>query len=157
MPSGTSDDEKIEFPAPTSIVKDCADLLNFTKKAETQYVSRTRERMIFSESGKQFQSECSVIWKAGKMNSVPNFMVILSDLTDKNRLENTLQGRFHLSRREVDIVQCIAADMSYQEIAEKLYISKLTVHTHIKNIYRKLCVRNKIELYRSIQPFTKLM
>jgi DNA-binding NarL/FixJ family response regulator len=25
------------------------------------------------------------------------------------------------------------------------------VHTHVKNIYRKLGVRNKIELYRRIQ------
>jgi DNA-binding CsgD family transcriptional regulator len=153
MPSDTSDIEKVEFPVPSCIIKDCSDLFNFIK-AETQFISWPRGRIIFSESGKQFQSECSIIWKADKMNSLPNFMVTLSDLTDKNRLENTLQARFHLSRREVDIVYCVVADMSYREIAEKLYISKLTVHTHIKNIYRKLGVRDKMELYRSIQPFT---
>jgi DNA-binding CsgD family transcriptional regulator len=84
-------------------------------------------------------------------------MVTLTNLTGKNRVENGLQKSYHLSRRELDIVSCIVTDMSYEETAEKLYISKLTVHTHIKNIYRKLGVRNKIELYRRIQSLDLLM
>jgi DNA-binding NarL/FixJ family response regulator len=40
--------------------------------------------------------------------------------------------------------------MSDDEIGEKLYISRQTVHTHIKNIYRKLGARSRIELYRIV-------
>lgn len=150
MPSDTVNIEKGEFPVPACIVKDCAELLDLIK-AEAQYISWPKERIVFSESSRQFRSECSLVWKADKMHSVPNFMVTLTDLTSRNRMESNLQTRFHLSRREVDIIYCIISDMSYGETAEKLYISKLTVHTHVKNIYRKLGVRNKIELYRRIQ------
>jgi len=156
MPSDPVNIEKGEFPIPSCIIKDCADLLDLIK-AEAQFISWPKERIAFSESGKQFRTECSLVWKADKMHSVPNFIVTLSDLTGKNRQESTPQAKFHLSRREIDIINCIITDMSYEETAAKLYISKLTVHTHIKNIYRKLGVRNKIELYRRIQSLDWLM
>jgi DNA-binding CsgD family transcriptional regulator len=156
LPSEPVNIEKGEFPVPSCIIKDCSELLDLVK-AEAQFISWPKERVVFSESSRQFRSECSLVWKAEKMHSVPNFMVTLSDLTGKNRLENTLQARFHLSRREIDIIYCIVTDMSYEETAEKLYISKLTVHTHIKNIYRKLGVRNKIELFRRVQSLDWLM
>ena len=157
MPSDTFNLEKGEFPMPSCIIKDCSDLLDLLK-VEARFVLWPKERIIFVESGKNFRSECSLIWKADQINSTPNFMVTLSDLTDeKNKLESTLQASFHLSKREVDIVYCIVADMSYDDIAEKLYISKLTVRTHVKNIYRKLRIKNKIELYRFIQSITWLM
>jgi DNA-binding CsgD family transcriptional regulator len=156
MPYDTINIEIGDFPVPSCVIKDCSELLDMVK-SEAQFVSWPKERVVFSESGRQFRSACSLVWKADKMHSVPNFMVTLTDLTGKNRLEHNLQSRYHLSRREIDIIFCMVTDMSYEETAEKLYISKLTVHTHIKNIYRKLGVRNKIELYRRIQSLDWLM
>jgi len=156
MPYDTINIEKGDFPVPACVIKDCSELLD-TVKNEAHFVSWPKERVVFSESGKQFRSACSLVWKADKLHSVPNFMVTLTDVTGKNRLENDLQSSYHLSRREIDIIFCVVTDMSYEETAEKLYISKLTVHTHIKNIYRKLGVRNKIELYRRIQSLDRLM
>jgi DNA-binding CsgD family transcriptional regulator len=155
-PHETINIEKGDFPVPSCVIKDCSELLDMVK-SEAQFVTWPKEKIVFSESGKQFRSACSLVWKADKLHSVPNFMVTLTDLTGKNRLENNLQNRYHLSRREIDIIFCIVTDMSYEETAEKLYISKLTVHTHIKNIYRKLGVRNKIELYRRIESLDWLM
>jgi DNA-binding CsgD family transcriptional regulator len=97
--------------------------------------------------------ECSLIWKADRTLVVPQFLVTLSDLTEK-RLPAGLKARFSLTLREMEIVYCIIANMSYSEIAEKLCISKLTVHTHVKNIYRKLGVSNKIELVTCVQSPT---
>jgi DNA-binding CsgD family transcriptional regulator len=157
MPSGMFNLEKGEFPMLPCIVKDCSDLLDLLK-TEAKFVLWPKEKIIFVENGKNFRSECSLIWKADQINSTPNFIVTLSDLTDeKNKLESTLQTSFHLSKREVDIAYYITADMSYDDIAEKLYISKFTVRTHVKNIYRKLQIKNKIELYRFIQSLTWLV
>jgi DNA-binding CsgD family transcriptional regulator len=156
MPHDSINLEKGDFPVPSCLIKDCSELLDMVK-SEAQFVSLPKERVVFSESGKQFRSACSLVWKADKMHSTPNFMVTLTDLSGKDRLDNNLQTRYHLSRREIDIIFCIVTDMSYEETAEKLYISKLTVHTHVKNIYRKLGVKNKIELYRRIQSLDWLM
>jgi len=48
-----------------------------------------------------------------------------------------------ISKRELEILQLIAADLSNQEIADKLFISLNTVKTHAKKIYMKLDVPNR--------------
>lgn len=50
-----------------------------------------------------------------------------------------------LTERETDILWGIAKGFTYADIAEKLGISRNTVLTHIKNIYRKLEVNSRGE------------
>lgn len=52
---------------------------------------------------------------------------------------------YHLTKRETQILEQLAAGRSYQEIAENLFISPSTVRKHIENIYQKLQVHNKVE------------
>lgn len=49
---------------------------------------------------------------------------------------NPDQGRL-LSKREKEILRLIVTEHTNREIAEKLFISELTVETHRKNIFRK--------------------
>ena len=148
-PYNTFNLEKGEFPIPSCIIKDCSDLLDLLK-VEEQPILLPKERIILTESGEKFRIECSLVWKNDQINSTPNFMVTLSDLTGEQKLETTLQARFHLSRRELDVIYYLTRGLSEDELAEKLFISKLTVHTHIKNIYSKLGAKSRIELYRRV-------
>jgi LuxR family maltose regulon positive regulatory protein len=50
-----------------------------------------------------------------------------------------------LSEREIDVLQLIAAGLTNQEIAEKLFISLNTVRTHTKNINSKLNVHSRTQ------------
>lgn len=43
----------------------------------------------------------------------------------------------NLTQRELEIISCIAKDMSNKQIADTLFISERTVETHRKNIFRK--------------------
>lgn len=56
-----------------------------------------------------------------------------------NKIEN-------LTKREKEIIIHIYQGMSNKEIGECLFISPNTVKNHIYNIYKKLGVKNKIEL-----------
>ncbi|MBX3721784.1 MAG: response regulator transcription factor [Turneriella sp.] len=57
-----------------------------------------------------------------------------------------------LSEREHDILSRLSQGYSYKEIAQLAAISVHTVHTHIKNIYRKLEVNSRAEaVYRHRQ------
>ena len=150
MASDAFNAETGEFPIPSWIIKDCYDLLGLLNAGET-LARLSRERVIFLKNGKKFHVQCSLIQKIDHAVTVSQFVVTLSDLSCENMLEPNLQEKFHLTRREADIIYCIMAEMSCGEIAEKLYISKLTVHTHIKNIYRKLGINNKIELFKCVQ------
>lgn len=56
--------------------------------------------------------------------------------------------REHLTPRQNDIVDGLVKGLSYQKIADHLYISVETVRDHIKKIYRKLQVNSKAEVIR---------
>ena len=49
----------------------------------------------------------------------------------------------NLTPRELEILQWLVEGLSYKKIAEKLFISPLTVQSHIKKVYEKLQVHSK--------------
>jgi len=51
-----------------------------------------------------------------------------------------------LSPREADVVRCVALGMRNAEVAKELSISEQTVKTHLNSIFRKLGVRDRLEL-----------
>jgi len=50
-----------------------------------------------------------------------------------------------LSRREVEVLECISAGMKNAAIADKLFLSEKTVKTHVGAILKKLQVNDRIE------------
>ncbi len=50
--------------------------------------------------------------------------------------------KYHLTKREVEIIRMVGSELTSKEIGSKLSISEFTVNTHRKNIMRKLEVRN---------------
>ncbi len=57
---------------------------------------------------------------------------------------------FNLSRREKEVLKLLIENLSNEEIGEKIFVSKETVKSHRKNIYRKLGVNNVLDLYKLI-------
>lgn len=56
-----------------------------------------------------------------------------------------------LSAREFEILQLVSQGLNYKDIAAQTFISPQTVRTHIKNIYKKLQVHNKLEAVVHLQ------
>ena len=55
-----------------------------------------------------------------------------------------LKRRYHMTPRELQIAQLICQGLGNEEIASRLKIKHGTVKTHVRNLYRKLWVHNKI-------------
>jgi LuxR family maltose regulon positive regulatory protein len=53
-----------------------------------------------------------------------------------------------LSQREIEIITLIDQGLSRKQISEQLYISQETAKTHLKNIYLKLEVGDKVSALR---------
>jgi DNA-binding NarL/FixJ family response regulator len=53
-----------------------------------------------------------------------------------------------LSKRELEILQMLSQGHTYQHISANLFLSEYTVQTHVKNIYSKLHVKNKVAAIR---------
>ncbi|MGI6486040.1 MAG: AAA family ATPase [Tepidanaerobacteraceae bacterium] len=52
---------------------------------------------------------------------------------------------YTLTKREIEVINLIAAGLSNKEIARKLDLTVNTVKTHIKNLYGKLQVNNRVQ------------
>ena len=53
--------------------------------------------------------------------------------------------RFGLTYREAEILHLVAQGYTNKEVAARLYVSPLTVRTHLEHIYEKLGVGNRTE------------
>ncbi len=96
----------------------------------------------FAENGNQIKVMLQTI--AGK--SADTF---LHDLTEccqsyAGRLKYLKSSMVELTEREIEILKFLDEGDTHDEIAQELYISIATVRYHIKNVYQKLGVNNKI-------------
>ncbi len=69
----------------------------------------------------------------------------LAYMPERESAEPSVNGRYMLSAREREILGAVEQGLKYKEVAERLNISPHTVHTHMKNIYEKLQVKNRQE------------
>jgi DNA-binding NarL/FixJ family response regulator len=61
-----------------------------------------------------------------------------------------------LTVREQEIAKLIANGLRNKEIADQLYISEVTVKSHLTNIYRKLDVSNRTSMLRILGNQSKI-
>jgi DNA-binding NarL/FixJ family response regulator len=72
----------------------------------------------------------------------------LIEASDNNKPSDTFK-KAQLTKRETEILQLIGMELSTQEIAEKLFISKKTVDSHRQNLLHKLNVKNAAGLAKA--------
>ncbi|MCP4135552.1 MAG: PAS domain S-box protein [bacterium] len=106
-------------------------------------------RLIYTSKGREipFQAQISKIFDS--MNYVLGVLCVAREILGLT----FLQKRFGLTAREIQIVLNILSGTTNLEIAQKLGVTERTVKTHITNIYNKLTVNNKIELYNLLHDF----
>jgi len=54
--------------------------------------------------------------------------------------------KYKISAREMDVLRLILAGQTYKSVAGMLFISEKTVDAHLRSIYRKSGVNNKVDL-----------
>jgi DNA-binding NarL/FixJ family response regulator len=57
-----------------------------------------------------------------------------------------IENRYHMSARELQVAKLVCRGFSNDDIADELKIKNGTAKTHLRNIYRKIRVKNKIAL-----------
>lgn len=74
---------------------------------------------------------------------------LIKECDKKNLLKaptsNQLAEMKTISRREMEVMALVSETMTNEEIAQKLFLSTKTVKTHIRNIFEKTGVRNRVE------------
>jgi len=71
--------------------------------------------------------------------------------SEKDELTEYFLKKFAVTRREREIIRMLLQGAGGKEIGDKLFISPKTVENHIYNIYQKLGVKNRIQLFQLIR------
>jgi len=61
-----------------------------------------------------------------------------------------IKRHYDMSSREVQVAELICMGFSNEEVAKDLKIRPGTVKTHLRNIYRRIRVRNKIAMFLKV-------
>ncbi len=67
---------------------------------------------------------------------------VINALPGNRNNNSALEG---LSKREIEILELLAAGYRYKEIADKLFLGVNTVRTYIRNIYSTLQVHSRTD------------
>ena len=79
--------------------------------------------------------------------------IILEQHPPEHKMSARLDG-FTLSDREKEVAALVVRGHSNREIAERLFISEMTVKDHLKSIFGKLEIRRRGELAAKVLGFT---
>jgi len=85
---------------------------------------------------------------SGKKYYCNDVAIKLLEAEEEKTMEK-IRSKKILTRRESEVLQMIAAGMTNDEIAQKLFVAKRTVDTHRQNLIRKLDVKNTVGLLRA--------
>ncbi|MCR8556951.1 helix-turn-helix transcriptional regulator [Mucilaginibacter sp. BJC16-A38] len=76
--------------------------------------------------------------------------LILEASSEKEEIFTRNCTTFGLSAREVEVLLLILEGHTYKSAGEALFISEKTVDAHMRNVYTKVGVRNKISLFKKL-------
>lgn len=83
------------------------------------------------------------------LNQIENYGFFLSPIITKVIVDSFKRPKMlNLSEREKEVAMGILDGFTYMQIADKYYITIDTVRSHIKNIYKKLNINSKAQLFK---------
>ena len=92
-----------------------------------------------------------LLW--GVVMIVADMRRILAAPGDSDQLPSDLIQAMRLTAREAEVVRTLVEGITSKDAAERLFISQRTVETHIRNVYRKCGVANRVELVRLVAKY----
>lgn len=100
------------------------------------------------------KTEFESFFKKRNLSLFNGLQFVMKDYLIKHQVKNLdeMMNKYRLSPREKQVAVFTCKGLKTKEIANKLYVSKDTISTHLKNIYRKCKVKNAVQLVNCSPP-----
>lgn len=113
-------------------------------------VSGANGYVLFSDTNANLGSCLRVLQAGGSPVSPVVARTVLRSLQSRREPLSSARSEHPLSARELDILRLLSKGLTYVQIGQILTLSKSTVSTHAKNIYRKLDAHSRNQaVYRA--------
>ncbi len=101
--------------------------------------------------GKLHKAIYEVLEGGAPMSPIIARKVLALTQSQRPKKQPDLKKDFNLTKREIEILDHLVKGLSYEQIANNLFISYGTVRKHVENVYRKLEVHGKVEAIRKVK------
>ena len=129
-------------------------ILALTQHEENEYVVQVLNAggsgyLLKNSKKEEFELAIETVLNGNKyLNKEMADQMITSLVQQNSATQEDKQEEIHLTKREIEIIQKIADDLSNQQIANELNISLRTVETHRRNLMQKLKVKTVVALLK---------
>ena len=110
----------------------------------TPFVRGDYERAVAFARATLGEHEFTGAWAAGQLLT-PEQAAFAADAARPTRT-----GQNELTPRELEVVRLVAQGLSDAEVSDRLVVSRRTVHSHLRSIYRKLGVNSRSDATRYV-------
>jgi DNA-binding CsgD family transcriptional regulator len=131
----------------SQLLKDCREIKTSLKGNPKGGMVVPKQRVLRGSNYTQFSVVSKAFggqqgWEGSRL-----FMVCIEELSPSAEINpQYLMDAFHLSKREIDVATLLFSGLKNAEIAEKLFVTEITVKKHLRSIYDKVGVSNRTSL-----------
>jgi DNA-binding CsgD family transcriptional regulator len=149
--AGNPSTKDIYIHVPPMLLEDCYAIKEELKRCQIDSFILPKHRLIKMGNSEKFYVSSQVLEKGISSEDCRLFMISIEEMSESRRIDKlSLKKIYHLTNREMDIVLHIFKGLRNAEIAEKLFVSEITVKKHIQNIFQKAGVKTRTALVHRI-------
>lgn len=136
----------------TSTYNTLLESISFFRKDKSNFLNLKYKLLYKKQEWKSVIGTTKTILR--KDNRKPKYAITLAIRNDKQPSINEINTLKDLTQREKEIVELLCLGYSKKQISNELNISEHTVHTHSKNIYKKLNIGKISELTNIVEKYS---
>ena len=131
----------------SQVLTDCREIMASNKGRPTDFMAIPHKRTVGACHPNRFAATYKALTQASEAQNPVLFMVCIEEESPAvNVNPRHLMETYRLSKREVDVADLLFSGLKNAQIADKLFISEITVKKHLQNIYNKVGVNNRTSL-----------
>ncbi len=152
--SGSAFDHDVQLPP--QLLKDCQEIKAKLKDCPASGMTVSRQTTVQGRNQTNFSITSRILdrgldWEGSRLLMVSIEKELSAEERSLAKINtHYIIDEFNLSRREIDVVELLFLGLKNAEIAQKLFISEVTVKKHLQNIYEKVGVSNRTTLINRI-------
>jgi DNA-binding CsgD family transcriptional regulator len=141
---------------PYLLTEDCYHLREQMKHNSFDIIPLPIGRILKVSEHRKYSLCSQILTKEISLGNRVFYVVKIDELTHQVTLNTVaLEGDFGLTKREIEILLNIFNGLKNAEIAEKLFISEITVKKHLQHIFEKIGVTSRTALIRKTVEYQR--
>jgi DNA-binding CsgD family transcriptional regulator len=146
---GSSNGENHYPFIPNIVTEDCYYLRKQMKNSSFEIIPLPIYRTLKLSEYRKYSLCSQILTKEMSLENRCFYIVTIDELTYQVNLNvGGLENDFSLTKREIEILVNVFNGLKNVEIAEKLFISEITVKKHLQHIFEKIGVNSRTALIR---------